>query len=76
MKIDIGSLFIDKTKLSEIEIRADFIDTGRNTIRISDVRGESLDTINGAYELVKNPINVKDGCEIDEIEETWGVYEF
>ena len=81
IKIDIGSLFIDKTKLSEIEIRADFIDTGRNTIRISDVRGEGLDNINGAYQLVNNPVNVRDGCEIQEIEPNvymndrgWSVY--
>ena len=65
IKIDIGSLDIDRTKLSDIEVRADFIDTGRDTIRIEEVRGHGTDGINGVYVKMKNPINVKDGCDIE-----------
>ena len=62
IRIKIGSLNIDRNMLGEIDINAEFIDTGVNTLRVDGLRKEQLKKFNGTYELVKSPIYVKDGC--------------
>ena len=61
LKIDIDALDIDKTKLAEVEIKADFIDTGENTLRVD---GGDVSGVGGLYVLRKNPISIQSGCEI------------
>ena len=51
--------------VDETTLKANFIDTGYETLRISDVEGELTESINGVYRLVKSPINVVSGCDID-----------
>ena len=65
VKVKIDGLNINKSLLSETTLKANFIDTGYETLRISDVEGELTESINGVYRLVKSPINVVSGCDID-----------
>ena len=65
IKVKIDDLNINKLLLNEATLKANFIDTGYETLRISDVEGETIETLNGVYRLIKSPINVVSGCDVD-----------
>lgn len=73
IKVKLDGLNIDKSLISESTLRANFIDTGNETIRITQVEGENTESVNGTYRLVKSPIQIKSGCEID-FSENYRVY--
>ena len=70
IKIDIGSLDLDETKLSEMEIRADFIDTVMNSIRINGYKGTDANVANGVYLKANNPIDVSLDCDVSTFKTT------
>ena len=70
IKIDKGSLDLDETKLSEMEIRADFIDTGMNSIRIHGYKGTGTHIANGVYLKANNPIDVSLDCDVSTFKTT------
>ncbi len=65
VKIKIDDLDVNTLLLNEVTLSAGFIDTGKETLRISNLVGEFVEDINGVYRLVKSPINVESGCDID-----------
>ena len=64
LKIKVDDLDIDTTKLSDIEVKADFIDDGTKTLRIDPIPEKELYGIGGTYVGMKNPISISPGCDI------------
>ena len=66
LKIKIDDLNIDRSKLSDMTVKADFIDTGENTLRIKKINKKNADKIIGVFTKIKNPISLNLGCEMNE----------
>lgn len=67
IKIDISTLNIDITKIKDCELRADFIDTGDESIRIKNFKGNYASEANGEYSRSKPRIVLSRNCEINKI---------
>tara|TARA_B100001093_G_scaffold215047_1_gene206347 strand:+ start:25076 stop:34474 length:9399 start_codon:yes stop_codon:yes gene_type:complete len=65
VKVKIDDLNINRLLINEMTLKANFIDTGNETLRVHGVTGENTEDINGIYRLVKSPINIDFGCDID-----------
>jgi hypothetical protein len=64
LRIKVDDLSIDKTKLPEINVKADFIDTGESTLRVKKIKKRNAEKLGGLFEKIQNPIGINHGCEI------------